>query len=102
MSNVITRAVVYKSGGFMNSDRMQGDWKQLKGKVKEKWGRLTDDDLTVINGQTEQLIGKIQERYGIARDEAENQFKAFQSGYSQGKTEAEYHRSTTSGTGSRK
>ena len=53
----------------MNWDRVQGDWKQFTGKVKEKWGKLTDDDLTVINGNREQLEGKIQARYGQAKDQ---------------------------------
>ena len=57
----------------MNSDQLQGKWKQLKGSVKERWGKLTDDDLDVIDGQSDQLIGKIQERYGIARQEAQKQ-----------------------------
>ena len=57
----------------MNADQMKGKWKQMKGSVKTKWGKLTDDDLDVINGQREQLIGKIQERYGIAKDEAQRQ-----------------------------
>ncbi len=57
----------------MNQDRVEGNWKQLKGKVKEKWGKLTDNDLTVIEGNQEQLAGRIQERYGIAKDEAERQ-----------------------------
>jgi uncharacterized protein YjbJ (UPF0337 family) len=57
----------------MNADQVKGKWKQLKGSVKTKWGKLTDDDLDVINGQREQLIGKIQERYGIAKDEAQRQ-----------------------------
>lgn len=51
-------------------DRVEGNWKQIKGKVKEQWGELTDDDLDVINGKREQLEGKIQERYGKAKDEA--------------------------------
>ena len=55
----------------MNWDRIEGNWKQLKGKAREEWGELTDDDLDVINGKREQLIGKVQEQYGIARDEAE-------------------------------
>jgi uncharacterized protein YjbJ (UPF0337 family) len=63
----------------MNSDQVSGKWKQLKGSVKERWGKLTDDDLGVINGQTEQLVGKIQERYGIARDAAEKQVKEWDS-----------------------
>jgi uncharacterized protein YjbJ (UPF0337 family) len=57
----------------MNSDQMAGKWKQMKGAVKTKWGKLTDDDLDVINGQKEQLVGRIQERYGIAKEEAQRQ-----------------------------
>ena len=57
----------------MNADRLQGNWKQTKGSVKERWGKLTDDDIDVINGQRDQLIGRIQERYGIAKDEAQTQ-----------------------------
>ena len=57
----------------MNSDQMKGKWKQLKGSVKERWGKLTDDDLNIIDGQTDQLIGTIQERYGIAREAAQKQ-----------------------------
>ena len=59
----------------MNWDRIAGNWKQMTGKAKEQWGQLTDDDLTVINGQRDQLVGRLQERYGIARDEAERQVK---------------------------
>jgi len=59
----------------MNRDQMQGNWKQFKGTIREKWGKLTDDDLDVVNGKTEQLVGKIQERYGIAREAAEKQVK---------------------------
>ena len=57
----------------MNWDRIEGNWKQIKGKVKERWGDLTDDDLDVIAGKRDQLSGKLQEKYGIARDEAERQ-----------------------------
>lgn len=57
----------------MNSDQLKGKWKQMKGSVKERWGKLTDDDLDVIDGQRDQLIGKIQERYGIAREAAQKQ-----------------------------
>ena len=53
----------------MDWNRVEGNWKQVKGQVKEKWGKLTDDDLTAINGKREQLEGKIQERYGIAKDQ---------------------------------
>jgi len=52
---------------------MKGKWKQLKGSVKERWGKLTDDDLDVIDGMQDQLIGKVQERYGIAREAAQKQ-----------------------------
>ena len=52
----------------MDWNRVEGSWKQTKGKVKEKWGQLTDDDLTQINGRRDQLEGKIQERYGLAKD----------------------------------
>ena len=61
----------------MNWDTIEGQWKQFKGKVKEKWGNLTNDDLNSMRGQRDQLIGKIQERYGIARDEAERQVDDF-------------------------
>jgi uncharacterized protein YjbJ (UPF0337 family) len=57
----------------MNSDQLQGKWKQMKGSVKERWGKLTDDDINVIDGKHDQLIGRIQERYGIARDAAQKQ-----------------------------
>lgn len=57
----------------MNSDQMKGKWKQMKGSVKERWGKLTDDDLDIIEGQQDQLIGTIQQRYGIAREAAQKQ-----------------------------
>jgi uncharacterized protein YjbJ (UPF0337 family) len=57
----------------MNSDQLQGKWKQMKGTVKERWGKLTDDDIDVINGQNDQLVGKIQEKYGIAKEDAQRQ-----------------------------
>jgi uncharacterized protein YjbJ (UPF0337 family) len=52
----------------MDWNRVEGNWKQIKGKVEEQWGRLTDDDLDVINGNRDQLEGLIQERYGYAKD----------------------------------
>ena len=61
----------------MNWDAIEGNWKQFKGRAKEKWGRLTDDDLDVINGRQEQLEGKIQERYGLARDQAKKDVEAW-------------------------
>ncbi len=57
----------------MNWDRIEGQWKQMKGSVKERWGKLTDDDLNVIGGKKDQLVGRVQERYGIAKDEAQTQ-----------------------------
>ena len=57
----------------MNKDEIGGNWKQLKGKAKEKWGKLTDDDMTVIEGKRDQLVGKIQERYGYAKEQAEKE-----------------------------
>jgi uncharacterized protein YjbJ (UPF0337 family) len=57
----------------MNWDQLQGKWKQMKGSVRTRWGKLTDDDLDVIGGQKDQLVGKIQERYGIQKEEAQRQ-----------------------------
>lgn len=57
----------------MNWDRVEGNWKQLKGKAREKWGKLTDSDFEQIAGKKDQLIGRIQERYGITREEAQKQ-----------------------------
>lgn len=57
----------------MNSDELKGKWKQLKGSVKERWGKLTDDDLDVIDGKHDQLVGKLQEKYGLAREAAQKQ-----------------------------
>ena len=59
----------------MDWNRIEGNWKQFKGKAKEKWGRLTDDDLDVINGRQDQLEGKVQERYGHTREQAEKECK---------------------------
>lgn len=57
----------------MSSDLLKGKWKQLKGSVKEPWGKLTDDDLEVIAGRYDQLIGRVQERYGLQRMDAQKQ-----------------------------
>jgi uncharacterized protein YjbJ (UPF0337 family) len=62
----------------MNWDTVKGNWKQYKGKVKEQWGILTDDQLDVIDGQRDQLVGKIQETYGISKEEAEAQLRGFE------------------------
>jgi len=61
----------------MNWDQVEGKWNQYKGKVKEKWGKLTDDDMDMINGRRQQLVGKIQERYGLAKEAAEKQADEF-------------------------
>jgi uncharacterized protein YjbJ (UPF0337 family) len=61
----------------MNSDQLEGKWKQVKGEVREKWGKLTDDDIHVVAGRREQLIGRVQERYGVAKEEATRQVDAF-------------------------
>lgn len=57
----------------MNKDTLKGEWSLIKGKIKEKWGKLTDDDLTEINGKREQLLGKIQKKYGLAKEKAEQE-----------------------------
>ena len=62
----------------MNWDSIAGNWKQITGKAKVQWGKLTDDDFDVVAGRREQLAGKIQERYGIAKDEAEKQVTAWE------------------------
>ena len=57
----------------MNWDQVEGKWKQARGTIKQKWGKLTDDDLDLIAGHRDKLVGKLQERYGIAKEEAEKQ-----------------------------
>lgn len=57
----------------MNWDRVEGNWKQFSGKVKEKWGQLTDDDLKQLNGKRDQLEGKLQERYGYEKDKVKKE-----------------------------
>lgn len=62
---------------IMNWDQIAGNWKQFKGNVKEKWGKLTDDDLTVIAGKRDQLTGLLQQKYGYAKDKAEQELDEF-------------------------
>ena len=62
----------------MNQDIIQGQWKQLKGSLKAKFGRLTDDDLARADGNHQYLVGKLQERYGYAKEEAERELKSFE------------------------
>ena len=62
----------------MNEDRIKGNWKQFTGKVQEQWGKLTNDDMDVIDGKREQFVGKLQERHGLAKDAAEAQLSDWQ------------------------
>ncbi|MCU0619089.1 MAG: CsbD family protein [Gemmatimonadaceae bacterium] len=62
----------------MNAKTIEGNWMQLKGKVREQWGKLTDDDLTVIAGKRDQLIGKIKEHYGSSTETVERELKEFE------------------------
>ena len=62
----------------MNEDRIKGNWKQFTGKMKEQWGKLTDDDLDVIAGKRDQFLGKLQERQGLVKETAEDQLTAWQ------------------------
>lgn len=59
----------------MNDNQIKGDWQQTKGWIKEQWGRLTDDDLTTVNGQLDQLAGRIQERYGYEEERARREVR---------------------------
>ncbi|MCP2041071.1 uncharacterized protein YjbJ (UPF0337 family) [Neisseria sp. HSC-16F19] len=59
----------------MNKDILEGKWNQLKGRAKEKWGQLTDDDWTAVEGQRDQLLGRIQERYGYTKEQAQKEIE---------------------------
>jgi uncharacterized protein YjbJ (UPF0337 family) len=78
----------------MNWDRIEGNWQQAKGKVKQRWGKLTDDQLAVINGQRDILAGKLQEAYGLSKDEVDRQIRDWESSLSDMDVEVE----TRSGT----
>lgn len=78
LGNSTGRPVIHHKEINMNWDIVEGNWKQFKGKVKAKWGKLTDDNLDVISGKRDQLAGKIQETYGVSKDEAEEQIKEFE------------------------
>jgi len=62
---------------MMNTEILKGRWNQLKGDIRSRWGKLTDDDLTHIQGEAEKMIGKLQERYGYKRDQAEKELNEF-------------------------
>ena len=61
----------------MNRDRLEGKWTQFRGRMRERWGRLTDDQLSVVAGKHNQLAGRHQEQYGINKEDAERQLKQF-------------------------
>lgn len=67
----------------MNQDIFKGNWKQLKGKIQEQWGKLTDDDLDIAEGKRDQFLGRLQEKYGMAKDEAERQLREFEDRFRQ-------------------
>jgi uncharacterized protein YjbJ (UPF0337 family) len=62
----------------MNWDEIKGNWKQVQGRFKQQWGKLTDDDLTRIEGHRDELVGRIQERYGFEKDQAEREVRAWE------------------------
>ena len=61
----------------MNMDQLEGKWDQLKGKVREKWGKFTNDDITMIGGKKDQLLGKLQEHYGYTKEKAHEELGSF-------------------------
>ncbi len=67
----------------MNADVLAGKWKQVQGEVKKQWGKLTDDDLAIVEGQKDKLVGLVQERYGYAREKAEHEVDEFLQKYSE-------------------
>lgn len=62
----------------MDTNSLRGDWNILKGKIKEQWGKLTDDDITEIHGKKDQLLGKLQKKYGYAKEKAEQEFNSWE------------------------
>ncbi len=65
----------------MNADILKGEWKEIKGRLKQRWGKLTDDDLTQIEGVEDKFLGILQKRYGYAKDKAEKEYKEFMAQY---------------------
>jgi len=61
----------------MNWDRIEGNWKEFMGKAKQQWGKLTDDDLTYIDGRRDELSGRLQQRYGYAKDQADKEISTW-------------------------
>lgn len=64
----------------MNRHTLKGKWKQLRGEVRTKWGKLTDDDLDVVGGRYDKLVGRIQERYGVTKEKAREKVAAWKPG----------------------
>ena len=74
----------------MNWDQLEGQWKQMRGAVKKRWDKLTDDDLEYISGRRDQLVGRVQERYGILREMAEKQANEWVQGQAETKAAASH------------
>ena len=79
-------------GGLMNKDLLEGKWHQFKGKIKEKWGKLTDDDLKKIDGKKESFLGYLQTHYGYAKDRAEKELHEFEKTCGCGKSKSDEYR----------
>jgi uncharacterized protein YjbJ (UPF0337 family) len=79
--SVVSGTGICAGGQVVNWDHIEGKWQQLRGSVREQWGKLTDDDVDVIAGKRDQLIGLLQQRYGTARDEIERQVRDFENRY---------------------
>jgi len=72
-------SLLYSRNTAMNWDTIQGSWSEFKGKVKESWGKMTDDELDVVAGKRDQLAGLLQKHYGLAKDEADDEIERFSS-----------------------
>jgi uncharacterized protein YjbJ (UPF0337 family) len=79
---------VLTKGESMNKEQAEGKFEQLKGKIKETWGKLSDDDVMLYNGQREQFFGKLKEHYGFAKEEAEQKLKALEESFDSSSTKA--------------
>lgn len=77
----VGRAPRNQGGMKMNWDQVEGKWKQMKGSVRERWGRLTDDDIEQISGNRDKLVGLLQERYGLVKEAAERELDQFMSAH---------------------
>ncbi len=86
----------------MNWDQIQGDWKRFKGQIRERWGKLTDDELDTINGKRDQLIGQLQKRYGQSREQAERDLDDFVRAHTEPVSSRRTTRVTTAGPDERR